>query len=134
MASSVTPTAPNSAHSQQRTRQEEEAKGAVAAPATLTLAAVQGTRLQQCAEERDKNGLLAGSFFVGNIELIKLKDRTRREGGLQSEFQRNARMLVFQDGVAVRQGATGTITVASVASPTMYDIRQSVYGRFSQVL
>lgn len=120
---------------QRRLRQEEEgASSTTATAAALTLSSVQGPKLQQCAEEREAYGLSGGSFFVGNIELIRLKDRTRREGGLHSEFQRKAPMLVFEDGVAVRKGVRGTITVASVASPAMYDIRQSVYGQFSQVL
>lgn len=113
----------------QRTKLDEMAEATA-----LTLSSVQGSKLQQCAEERDAIGLQSGSFFVGKMELVRLRDTTRKQDGLHSEFQRKAPMLIFDEGVCVRRGAAGTITVAAVVSPAMYEVRQSVYKQFSQTL
>lgn len=100
----------------------------------FTLAALSGNKVQACAEEREVRDLQSGSFFVGDLDLMRLRDSTRRDTGFLSDFHRKAPMLVFDDGVCVRKGADGTITVSSMAGPTMFDIRRAVYRQYSQTL
>lgn len=111
----------------QRTRLEE-----MRGP--LALAALSGTKVQACAEQREEAGLQRGSFFVGTVDLSRLKEHTRKDAGLLSEFHKKAPMLVFDQGVCVRKGGNGVVTVASIASPAMFDVRKAVYSQFSQTL
>lgn len=102
--------------------------------ATYSLAAVSGSKAHDCAELREENSLQSGSFFVGDVDLLRLKDITRREYGLYSEFHKKAPLLVFDDGVCVRKGADGTVTISSIATPAMFELRRTIYRQYAQTL
>ncbi|EPY24528.1 cleavage and polyadenylation specificity factor subunit 2 [Strigomonas culicis] len=103
---------------------------------SFRLSAVSGPDVQRCAEFRNRNNLHKGSFFVGEMELSMLRDEAKKSG-LHSEYHRKNPMLVFDEGVCVRKGATpqgGVVTISAVINPTMFEVRQNVYKQFDQIL
>ncbi|KAK7200439.1 cleavage and polyadenylation specificity factor [Novymonas esmeraldas] len=102
--------------------------------ASYSLATVTTDKAQACATQREQRGLQSGSFFVGDVDLRRLRDTLRQESGLYSDFHKKAPLLVFDDGVCVRKSADGTVTISSIATPAMFDLRRSVYRQYSQAL
>ncbi|KAG5500079.1 hypothetical protein JIQ42_04414 [Leishmania sp. Namibia] len=102
--------------------------------ASYSLGCVTADRSQACATQRERHGLQSGSFFVGDMDLRRLRETSRQEGGLYSEFHKKAPLLVFDEGVCVRKGADGTVTISSIATPALFDLRRTVYRQYSQAL
>ncbi|CAJ1009076.1 Metallo-beta-lactamase superfamily domain [Leishmania naiffi] len=102
--------------------------------ASYFLTAVTADKSQACAAQREQQGLQSGSFFVGDMDLRRLRETSRQESGLYSEFHKKAPLLVFDEGVCVRKGADGTVTISSIATPALFDLRRTVYRQYSQVL
>ncbi|KAG5502745.1 hypothetical protein JKF63_04512 [Porcisia hertigi] len=102
--------------------------------ASYSLAPVRADRSQACATQREQHGLQSGSFFVGDMDLRRLRETSRQESGLYSEFHKKAPLLVFDDGVCVRKGAGGTVTISSIATPALFDLRRTVYRQYSQAI
>lgn len=96
------------------------------------LTTVPDDRVEGCAIHRRAEGLERGSFFVGNVDLNRVRDMTRRE--LHSDFYQKAPLLVFNDGVCVRRSIDGSITISSIPTPSMFEVRRTVYDQFFQVL
>ncbi|GET89107.1 cleavage and polyadenylation specificity factor, putative [Leishmania tarentolae] len=102
--------------------------------AIYSLASVTTAKSQACATHREQRGLQSGSFFVGDMDLRRLRETSRQESGLYSEFHKKAPLLVFDEGVCVRKGAEGTVTISSIATPALFDLRRIVYRQYSQAL
>lgn len=102
--------------------------------ASYSLSSVTADKSQACASQREQRGLQSGSFFVGDVDLRRLRELTRQENGLYSEFHKKAPLLVFDEGVCVRKGADGTVTISSIATPALFDLRRTVYRQYSQAL
>ncbi|AYU79347.1 cleavage and polyadenylation specificity factor, putative [Leishmania donovani] len=102
--------------------------------AIYSLASVTADKSQACATQREQRGLQSGSFFVGDMDLRRLRETSRQESGLYSEFHKKAPLLVFDEGVCVRKGADGTVTISSIATPALFDLRRTVYRQYSQAL
>ncbi|KAG5476880.1 hypothetical protein LSCM1_05212 [Leishmania martiniquensis] len=102
--------------------------------ASYSLSCVMADRSQACATQRERHGLQSGSFFVGDVDLRRLRETSRQESGLHSEFHKKAPLLVFDEGVCVRKGGDGTVTISSIATPAMFDLRRIIYRQYSQVL
>ncbi|EAN94989.1 cleavage and polyadenylation specificity factor, putative [Trypanosoma cruzi] len=100
----------------------------------FTLVPLFGERAQQCARERELRGMQRGLFYVGDVDLHRLRDVARSEMGLRGEFHKNAPMLVFDAGLCVRKSANGNFSLSSMISPSVFALRKTVYGQFSQTL
>lgn len=98
----------------------------------FTLTAV--TDPEGSAAYRKSEKLDRGSFFVGNVSLTSIRDATRRTSELNSELFQKAPLLVFEDGVCVRKSADGSVTIASLPTTSFFDVRQSIYNQFDQVI
>eukprot|EP00796_Vickermania_ingenoplastis_P003720 gene3720-2619_t len=98
----------------------------------LVLHSVPEERVEGCAAHRRQEDLDRGSFFVGGAELIRIKDATRQR--LSSCFYQKAPLLIYDDGICVRRSADGSITIASLPTPSLFDVRRTVYDQYLQVL
>ncbi|KPI89283.1 putative Cleavage and polyadenylation specificity factor [Leptomonas seymouri] len=101
---------------------------------SYSLTSVAPEKTQACATERELKGLQSGSFFVGDVDLQRLRESSRQDSGLYSEFHKKAPLLVFDEGVCVRKGGDGTVTISSIATPALFDLRRAVYRQYSQTL
>ena len=111
---------------------EPEAQRTKVEPSSFSLVSVPPEKTQACATQREAKGLQSGSFFVGDVDLQRLRESTRQEN--YSEFHRKAPLLVFEEGVCVRKGGDGTVTISSIATPALFDLRRAVYRQYSQTL
>ncbi|ORC91859.1 putative cleavage and polyadenylation specificity factor [Trypanosoma theileri] len=100
----------------------------------FTLMGLSSETAQLCAQERESRGLQRGLFYVGEIDLHRLRDTARNEKGLRGEFHKSAPMLVFDVGVCVRKSANGNVSLSSMVSPSVFALRKTVYNQFSQIL
>jgi cleavage and polyadenylation specificity factor subunit 2 len=101
---------------------------------SYSLSSVAPEKTQACATQRESKGLQSGSFFVGEVDLQQLRESSRKDSGLYSEFHKKAPLLVFDEGVCVRKGGDGTVTISSIATPALFDLRRAVYRQYSQTL
>ncbi|RNF10385.1 putative cleavage and polyadenylation specificity factor [Trypanosoma conorhini] len=100
----------------------------------LTLAPLTSEKAEECARARERRGMQRGLFYVGEVDLHRLRDVARSEMGLRGEFHKNAPMLVFDAGTCVRKSANGNFSLSSMVSPSVFALRKAVYGQFSQTL
>lgn len=98
----------------------------------LLLHSVPDDRIEGCATHREHEDVARGSFFVGNVELNRIKEATRKN--FTSEFYQKAPLLVYDDGVCVRRSSDGTITIASLPTSSFFEVRRTIYDQFHQVL
>lgn len=98
----------------------------------LVLTSVSNEQVEACVAHCHDEVMERGSFFVGNLELNRLRDATKRD--LQSDFYQNAPLLVYDEGVCVRRNTNGSVAIASLPTPALFDVRRTVYNQFHQVL
>lgn len=98
----------------------------------LVMTAVSDEQIEACMSHCQDELMERGSFFVGHLELNRLRDATKRE--LQSDFYQKAPLLLYDEGVCVRRSNNGGVTIASMPTPAFFNIRRSVYNQFYQVL
>lgn len=105
---------------------------ATASKSDLVMTAVSDEQVEACMSHSQQAQMERGSFFVGNLELSRLREMTKRD--LQIDSYQKGPLLVYDEGVCVRHGTNGTVTIASMPTPAFFNVRRTVYNQFYQVL